>query len=1064
MPKVTYSDVPTAKTSWLDQLVDPIPAGQRMAQQAADEANSYDKPSLNRTPENAWWDGLKAGAHEAAGKVAAGFTSPAGLASLLGGVGSEGAVGAGLNTVGKGLKAAEIAGSGAFGLHGAGKALSDVVDPKKSWGDVGGDVAETAQGALGTLFGLKGYHDIPAAAPSSAPSFEVQPTAVAGGRVMDGKGGLSPVRNKTINGTGETWKTPAQPVESPSADEQGVPYSPAEPAPYRSAAKSAQRVEDKASTDSFNGQIKAQALTDKEAAAAADQKAAQQRIQDAKDAGLKPQDPTVSESVSAKIPGGRERLNQRYAPPEPEADPDTEYEAAFGGDEPYSQGKGAGFTLPEPEMESGSDFTDASAQPAESPESPLGKILTPGQKARQDSYSALLAKLKGEAPPSTVEGPTAPPVTPQGPSEPRAVSGGAAISPDLIKQAENYKASANPFANPDPSLNRSGDHLEQLMDDIHGPDTRLPGNGEAPMSPDEIAAHDAEMRTIAQTPSDLGPPPESSRNRIMAAAGIEQPNEGPTSQLAKFFKSRVDAAGQGYRDIKAAKASGENVPQEGYHIAGQNLRREGQAVGLPATGPSAPRAAKAPVAASEPIPAVQREPDSTTPLTGQALADFFMGKGRFDLASQQAPDVMGTPGAGGEAQTAAARNAALAKRKANPSESGSVDPAFLAVLARMAAGGLAGGVAGGHVGHPILGAIGGGIVGAGLGEGIPPETLQAMKDPLNKGLEVANKFHNAALLSPTSVGKKALGDVGGLASAVIENPSRTGALLKALTSGMPEAVEAFKSGYHTPYNEQEPLNGAESLVQNGPLSWAGKTMAGLTAGTKNVMDQGGFSPEEQKYYTLTAEPKYGPTSGLLRAQRSSKAIQHFSPFARITTNRLERGWERSVLGIPSAVFSKDPDISSKALKLAGMGTAVSGLAASLTPKDFVKNHPVATGLIAATGGPYGIPIAAGMASQSMSNQTLPQMAQIMTQDIPGLRTIEDINRSPVRSLENYLSGYTNATAPIAQAIDPRDVDTTQSGANHLLDKAESNVPFLRGELPSKALPQRPGRIRYSDIP
>lgn len=213
-------------------------------------------------------------------------------------------------------------------------------------------------------------------------------------------------------------------------------------------------------------------------------------------------------------------------------------------------------------------------------------------------------------------------------------------------------------------------------------------------------------------------------------------SQGPQSAIARFFKTRVDAAGQANRDIKAANIAGEQVPEAGRAAAGAALRREAKAAGLPTgkqvppvspetplgspkdldawvatqTPPVEPTVPGAGGTATEepPIPpsvapgvsqtSKARESalakrtaarEANKPLEGQALADLFRKQGREDLAQQiegQASKLGG--------------------------EKGAVDVATLAMLLRAGVGAGVGGAVGAAGGHPLLGAVGGAAAGA----------------------------------------------------------------------------------------------------------------------------------------------------------------------------------------------------------------------------------------------------------------------------------------------------------------------------------------------------------------
>jgi flagellar biosynthesis/type III secretory pathway protein FliH len=394
-------------------------------------------------------------------------------------------------------------------------------------------------------------------------------------------------------------------------------------------------------------------------------------------------------------------------------------------------------------------------------------------------------------------------------------------------------------------------------------------------------------------------------------------------------------------------------------------------------------------------------------------------------------------------------------KKIKDNESGAINPALLSFLGRTGAGALGGGLLGAGTGHPIAGALAGALGGAIAPQFAPSmtklaKTMPETREPLLNALNKANILHNATLLSPTSVIKKAGGDIGGLFTAATMQPEARSALWNALTTpeGQASAGAAFKEAFNAPLPEK--ATGMENIAQRGPLSWAGRTMGGLTAATKDIMGQAGLSPEQQAYYTLTSEPATKLGKGMLQAARSSKVVQHVAPFARLAINRLERGGEFSPLAPFYAMMTENPEAAKTAIKRGFLGTGAGLAAYAATPEDFVKEHPALTGLIAAGGGPLSVPIGAAMAMKTSAKSPTAEIAKTISRDVPGLRLIEDISTSPTAALRNYLSGYTNIARPIATTLQPEEPVVSGEGSS-VFDKALSNIPGVREQLPKKPL-------------
>lgn len=433
--------------------------------------------------------------------------------------------------------------------------------------------------------------------------------------------------------------------------------------------------------------------------------------------------------------------------------------------------------------------------------------------------------------------------------------------------------------------------------------------------------------------------------------------------------------------------------------------------------------------------------------------------------------------------------------------SGALKPNGLRVMATNAAKKLlsdeSGQAAVGLNAHLGLGALGGAVgyaedplgnrplsaaAGAGLGlAGIPAANAIAKGLPTlakgyvaaqpsaEKALDLLNKLHNTGLLSLSSVGKKGIADIQGLIQASIEHPTAGREILNQFLSPEGRALMAqnFKEGFRGPA-EDYAKQGLENFIQGGGtglrdlpgniLSSAGRTMGGLTKATKGIMGQAGLTPEQQGYYTLTSYPTTNTGKKVLQAIQGSKILQHFSPFAKIGINRLERGIEYSPLGMLSGKGKNADEVGNMALK-AGLGTTAGALAYQNTDKDFVKNHPVLAGTLAA--GPMGIPMLAGMAAKAAKGENgelntvkaFTKASQAIGRDIPGLHLLEDLESHPEGFARNYLSGYTNFSRPIATALSPDEPDVSSKNlpiSGRIFNRALSNVPGIRETLPKKS--------------
>lgn len=415
----------------------------------------------------------------------------------------------------------------------------------------------------------------------------------------------------------------------------------------------------------------------------------------------------------------------------------------------------------------------------------------------------------------------------------------------------------------------------------------------------------------------------------------------------------------------------------------------------------------------------------------------------------------------------------------------------LPFLGRMTTGALGAGI--GYQTDPLDNPTASTLAGGGLGFFAPDMAGLVEKGLISGGVKVSptvdklidsgNRLHNTGLLSPFSVVKKGLGDAGGLGLAAIENPDRAGDMLRQVMSrsGRSGIANAFREGFTGPENEA--ATGLDNYIRNikNPLSWSGKAMGGLTNATKHILSEANFSPKEQAYYTLTANPTTGAGKGLSALVNSSKLAKHVVPFSRIAINRLERAKEYSPFGlINKDLLSGDPELIKPIVRKAITGSVAAGSAYGLTPDNYVKEHPIAASMVAAAGGPLGIPILAGMAGKTVHKRNPDESffnsagdaMKAISQDIPGLRLIEDSTTDPKGLLRNYLSGYTNVTRPLALGLDKlNDVQTEPdvsskdlSTTAKIVNRALSNIPGVRDSLPTKPEPSIFKRPKFTFEP
>lgn len=1029
---------------------------------------------------------------------------------------------------------------------------------------VGGVTAGALNGLLGKFFGTK------SAPTSSAPDLEVQPTAHTGPGTFETRFGAN---GKVIN------RAPSKPIPTPRGIDRLGEVPPGVPpisTGTTSTVRTAYNIPDApiATNPSFivgrsgevadarnvpEGQYSKfanwMAKRDTDAAKATAEANKAQAIRDEITLqGLKQGKPSISLSDSAQTPDGRLSIRTPFKAPEPDkGDVDALAGMLDGGEKSQSFdpiSHDGGVVIP--------------------PEGPARDIYLAWLSKGASHENALSNAAAGIAPRgSNIMRPGSVKVT-QAPVVPEAV---AAQQPPHGRSPVSADPVTAPGAAPVPAEAVSA--VPAYKDPLNGLDYYHVHGGPSHGST-VSAAKLAELGipvSEGEVPVPVRPGTPAVDTAPDAISAPESPDVAePQSPLARFFKSRVDAAGQGYGDIKAAKAAGEAVPQEGYTIAGQAARRERQAAGLPAPSRASRVAtASAPAPVVDPVEALGATytPDEliaagtqsgkldelarllkAQPQEPPALAEGFgpppgtpeppaEGVSNFKRMmrekgfSDDQIDNMSVEEAAQHLQPPADPNdmasmiqalrkkgftdadiASMSREQAdahlNPpvppvaqpagpklrkrggildesggnNERGAIDPALVNFLTRAGVGGLVGGAVGGHYGHPfagaLLGAGGAGLLTPNVSRVIPAasEAASRSQEGFATAGDIANKLHNTALLSPLSVAKKAAAVPGELLAAGLSEPDKLRELARVLgtPSAWKQAVNAGKDAFNAP--DQEVTSGLENYIQKGPLSWSGRTMGGIVSGAKDLLGQAGYDSDAANYYTLSGQPNTRPGQAVLQAIRSSKGLSHFLPFSKLAINRIERGIDYSPLGAISALAKagNTPEDIQMAIRKALVGSAIGYGAYQLTPEDYARDHPVATSLLTAAGGPLSIPLGIGIASKTSSKSGAAQAAKTMSRDIPGFETLDQLSTDPKALLPNYLAGYTNVVRPIATMLEPHanpDVSAKlpweDEDPNHptskfgALTKMLANMPLVRGALPGKethglpALPHLRGR-------
>lgn len=387
--------------------------------------------------------------------------------------------------------------------------------------------------------------------------------------------------------------------------------------------------------------------------------------------------------------------------------------------------------------------------------------------------------------------------------------------------------------------------------------------------------------------------------------------EAPTSAPAKLYKSPLEAAGEGYGAIKAAKAAGEKVPEEGRAIAGkaaQRLRKEADAAKAQLPPEVQPVFDKAlDKSYSDFGDLAKMSPEEQEKILAEEVARFKAGKkGGTTLYSGIDP----------------AGFWELAKR----------NPEFLGRMGLAAGGALAGAAM--TPDDPLVGALVGGSAGA-FGPSVakaliarvrmnPHASQNTIEVAANKVKDYAESFMRAlpdyqrfALLAhPINLPINMwVGPYGSAVMASLEhilaNDSRGWEALKQLSPRNFGRMwyQSIKEAEYRIANAEERTEG--QLAQAGPAWWRQMSSLpgqGMTAGDiaiRDILKNAGFSEEEARRITLTNEPRSGPGHAFAELKKSAKTeggkrswlINMMMPFYRTATNQMENSFERLPAGI-----------------------------------------------------------------------------------------------------------------------------------------------------------------------
>lgn len=834
----------------------------------------------------------------------------------------------------------------------------------------------TAFGALaGNLFSRLGAPKVET--PPAGPSYEIETTAVPGGRVLDASGKkLEPVRSaRVISGTPEPPAAPLSPRAAYWAKQGMNPPV----APGRLASPQFQLpFEDAAEEAVSGGKVPymgsgayPEGSAAKSAARAAKEAEKAQRAQDIQDridraieeGNLQPGKTAVSEGGSVETPEGRMSYRTSYRTPKKADEAGSRVI-----DETFEPLAEATPHIAEPEAPPVTPLekllTSATEEAPRAPkEPPARRVLTPNQEPAQRSYDDLLARIKAE-------GTNAP----RTPSEP--------LPEYLLPYSSTFPApawgmSAEGVLRSEGVPQEAASNLERITS----------GFGEVPGGVQVEGALGAPTNLERLDPTFKGFPMEPVSGG--AGAQVEDATHG-LSPLAQLFKSRVDAAGQGYRDLKAALGAEPGLKQptltglSPYQIAGKGLREEAQAAGLPAGGATAPSVEPPPSGIGPSQTAKAREAALAKRAAAKAEQQQWLPDYEKELAEAQRMKEAGA--------TPEQIQQTLMERLKG--ESGAIDPAFAALLARVATGAGLGGLIGGSQGHPIAGML----VGGAMGGALSPNAVSAGLRQLGASPQLAAEAMESA---QTPEGVKAtaqklysslpqyfrfnyLMDAWGLPANALVGPYGSAAMagLEAHLAGDPRGMEVLKRLNPSDFVKRwaAAKEEAQKLIAEGEMGraetkvmgtgaasklfqWPGVQMTAGDVAARQILEEAGFTEEEARRITLTSEPETVAGRRVAEFSKGSPLLQVLQPFARTPANIGEQGAIRTpVLGSLVQILGREtPDPLKRQLIQQGLGLAAGGVGYAAGSTLDPETARVVRRYMSNFGGQYSLPTSLGFA-------------------------------------------------------------------------------------------------------
>lgn len=331
-------------------------------------------------------------------------------------------------------------------------------------------------------------------------------------------------------------------------------------------------------------------------------------------------------------------------------------------------------------------------------------------------------------------------------------------------------------------------------------------------------------------------------------------------------------------------------------------------------------------------------------------------------------------------------------RKAAGEDVGAIDPALLTRLTGVLTGGAIGAATGDdpdeRIMHGILGAVGGGVGATLLTTPIPSVRAAIQAAARNAGQTIDDYRYFSMLSRPATIIRASSGAVSGMLQMVAERLAQ--GRLKDARAMVRSIFEEFGPTYLQALRDPSSIAIPGRVARKAPTGVLGlplRLINAADAAAVRVGTRGGFTADEAARFTLAGTPTSAVGQRFVETVQTS-LLRYLVPFPRVTVQMLERGLERTPLGlIPRVGKAIDPTLST-GTRVVRAATGTAATVAGFQLGDDIP--PELLPFVEAAAGPLAIPLLLGVAAR---------YAQERGQSIPA-RVLEQLNRQvPFAELE-----------------------------------------------------------------